>query len=164
MLCSAKLAHSRRARFQLVTRTENLSVPLTRPFAPATMLKSRCSRSARLGLRTWATAPLRAFQSERQDIAATTFPHVSKSFFQSFSIYRPHQARFHRGPDVATFRGILPLAAPFRRLCTVKGDRPRTHSSKKRTMKTNTNSDSGLQNRTAQFISQKSALQRIDFA
>jgi hypothetical protein len=43
----------------------------------------------------------------------------------------------------------------------VKGERPRTHSSKKKTMKTNTNSVSGLQNRTAQRIGNK--LQRIDF-
>jgi hypothetical protein len=34
---------------------------------------------------------------------------------------------------------------------SVKGERPRTHAQlKKNTMKTNTNSDSGLQNRTAQ--------------
>ena len=45
----------------------------------------------------------------------------------------------------------------------VKGERPRTHSSKKKTMKTNTNSvsDSELQNRTAQRSGNK--LQRIDF-
>jgi len=32
----------------------------------------------------------------------------------------------------------------------VKGERPRTHSSKKKIMKTNINSDSELKNRTAQ--------------
>src|SRR5580658_3186678 len=42
----------------------------------------------------------------------------------------------------------------------VKGERPRTHSSKKKIMKTNTNSDSRLQNRTAQ---RNSELHRIDF-
>ena len=43
----------------------------------------------------------------------------------------------------------------------VKGERPRTHSSKKKIMKTYTNSDSRLQNRTAQRNSEK--LHRIDF-
>jgi hypothetical protein len=43
----------------------------------------------------------------------------------------------------------------------VKGERPRTHSSKKKIMKTNTNSDSRLQNRTAQRNSEP--LHRIDF-
>jgi hypothetical protein len=45
----------------------------------------------------------------------------------------------------------------------VKGERPRTHSSKKKTMKTYTNSvsDSELQNRTAQRIGNR--LQRINF-
>jgi hypothetical protein len=43
----------------------------------------------------------------------------------------------------------------------VKGERPRTHSSKKKIMKTNTNSDSRLQNRTAQRNSEQ--LPQIDF-
>jgi hypothetical protein len=43
----------------------------------------------------------------------------------------------------------------------VKGERPRTHSSKKKIMKTNTNSDSRLQNRTAQRNSEQ--LPKIDF-
>jgi hypothetical protein len=46
----------------------------------------------------------------------------------------------------------------------VKGERPRTHSrAKKKIMKTNTNSDSRLQNRTAQSSGQKTQLQPIDF-
>jgi hypothetical protein len=82
----------------------------------------------------------------------------------AFSASRPPLACFHRGPGVATFRGILPLAALFRRLFFVKGERPRTHSSKKKTMKTNTNknSDSRLLNRTAQRI--EGNLPRIDFS
>jgi hypothetical protein len=43
----------------------------------------------------------------------------------------------------------------------VKGERPRTHSSKKKIVKTYTNSDSRLQNRTAQRNSE--TLHRIDF-
>jgi hypothetical protein len=44
----------------------------------------------------------------------------------------------------------------------VKGERPRTHSSKKKIMKTNTNSDSRLLNRTAQRIENKTELPKID--
>jgi hypothetical protein len=55
---------------------------------------------------------------------------------------RPHQPDFNRGPDVATFRGLLPLAALFARAFSVKGDRPRTHSRKKKIMKTQKNSNS----------------------
>jgi hypothetical protein len=43
----------------------------------------------------------------------------------------------------------------------VKGERPRTHRAKKKIMKTNTNSDSRLQNRTAQR--NQTQLHRIDF-
>jgi hypothetical protein len=43
----------------------------------------------------------------------------------------------------------------------VKGERPRTHSSKKKIMKTFTNFDSRLQNRTAQHSARQ--LHRIDF-
>ena len=43
----------------------------------------------------------------------------------------------------------------------MKGERPRTHSSKKKIMKTNTNSDSRLLNRTAQRNSEQ--LPKIDF-
>ena len=66
-----------------------------------------------------------------------------------------------RGPDAVPPEGNLrwpPCSAGF----FVKGERPRTHSSKKKIMKTNTNSDSRLQNRTAQRIAAK--LPGIDFA
>ena len=43
----------------------------------------------------------------------------------------------------------------------MKGERPRTHSSKKKIMKTKTHKDSELQNRTAQRSEDK--LHRIDF-
>jgi hypothetical protein len=46
-------------------------------------------------------------------------------------VCRPRQPAHCRGPDVATFRGLLPLAALFRRLFRLKGDSPRTHSTKK---------------------------------
>ena len=44
----------------------------------------------------------------------------------------------------------------------VKGERPRTHSSKKKIMKTKTNKDSELKNRTAQLGGDE--LPKIDFA
>ena len=47
----------------------------------------------------------------------------------------------------------------------VKGERPRTHRAKKKIMKKNTNSDSRLQNRTAQRMEGgKDKLPRLDFA
>jgi hypothetical protein len=57
-----------------------------------------------------------------------------------------------------------PAGRPVPQAFFVKGERPRTHRSKKKTMKTHTNSvsDSELQNRTAQRSGSK--LQRIDFA
>jgi hypothetical protein len=44
----------------------------------------------------------------------------------------------------------------------VKGERPRTHRAKKKIMKTKTNKDSELQNRTAQRIENTSELPKID--
>ena len=53
-----------------------------------------------------------------------------------------------------------PCAAGF----FVKGERPRTHSSKKKIMKTkNTNSNSELKNRTAQHIEKQPELLKVDF-
>jgi hypothetical protein len=67
---------------------------------------------------------------------------------------------------VATFRGILPLAALSARAFSVKGDRPRTHSSsKKKIMKTkNKNSNSELKSRPAQQSVKKNDLPKIDLA
>jgi hypothetical protein len=65
-----------------------------------------------------------------------------------------------RGPDAVPSKDYSrwpPWAAGF----FVKGERPRTHSSKKKTMKTYANSDSRLQNRTAQSF--QNQLHRIDF-
>jgi hypothetical protein len=64
-----------------------------------------------------------------------------------------------RGPDAVPSEDYSrwpPCAAGF----FVKGDRPRAHSNKKKIMKTNTNSDSRLQNRIAQ---QSKQLPKIDF-
>ena len=55
---SAKPPHSCRPRFELVTQPEGLSVPLTRPFAPATMLGL-----AALALRVWASSNGRPLHS-----------------------------------------------------------------------------------------------------
>ena len=55
---SAKLAHSHRPRFQLITQPENPSAPLSRPFAPAAMLGL-----APFALRVWAYANGRPLHS-----------------------------------------------------------------------------------------------------
>jgi hypothetical protein len=57
-LRSAKPPHSGRSRFELVPQPENPSVPLTRPFAPATMVGL-----APLALRVWAYANGRPLHS-----------------------------------------------------------------------------------------------------
>jgi hypothetical protein len=72
-LRSANPPHSGRPRFQLVPQPENPTAPLSRPFAPATMLGL-----APLALRVWVSAngrPLHSgpFQAERQVIAAPAF-------------------------------------------------------------------------------------------
>jgi len=82
--------------------------------------------------------------------------------FLAFSTYRPHEPACAQGAG----RGDLPrnpsTGRPVPQAFFVKGERPRTHSSKKKIMKTNTNSDSRLQNRTAQHNSEQ--LHRIDFS
>jgi hypothetical protein len=81
---------------------------------------------------------------------------------QSVALTSPLQQGARRG----AFQGVLPLAALSARAFSVKGDRPRTHSlSKKKIMKTNTNSDSNseLKSRTAQ-LSGKPQLFPIDLA
>jgi hypothetical protein len=55
---STKPPHSCRPGFELVTQPESLSVPLTRPFAPATMLGL-----AALALRVWASSNGRPLHS-----------------------------------------------------------------------------------------------------
>ena len=80
--------------------------------------------------------------------------------FSSVPSLSPSTACFHRGPGAVPPEGDLrwpPCSAGF----FVKGERPRTHSSKKKIMKTNTNSDSRLQNRTAQR--KETPLPKIDF-
>ena len=57
-LRSAKTPHSCRPGFKLVTQPESLSIPLTRPFAPATMLGL-----ATLALRVWASSNGRPLHS-----------------------------------------------------------------------------------------------------
>jgi hypothetical protein len=63
-------------------------------------------------------------------------------------------------------RGDLPripsTGRPVPQALCVQGERPRTHSSKKKIMKTQTHKDSELQNRTAQRNVEK--LPQIDFA
>jgi hypothetical protein len=126
------------------------------------MLTSRCARVARLGLRNRATAPLRSFQSERQGQRdpAPRLVMFSNPFFCSVPSLSPSQPASTGGRARCPPEDYLrwpPCSAGF----FVKGERPRTHSSKKKIMKTNTNSDSRLQNRTAQRNSEQ--LHRIDF-
>ena len=78
-LRSAKTAALMPPRFQPVPPPENPSVPLSRPYAPGTVLGL-----AMLALRVWAYAngrPLhsRAFPAERQDIAPPACPLFSPS-------------------------------------------------------------------------------------
>jgi hypothetical protein len=73
-LRSAKPPHSCRPGFELVPQPGK---PLRSAYSPICSgydARSRSARTARLGLRKWATAPLRAFQAGRQDIAAPRLP------------------------------------------------------------------------------------------
>jgi hypothetical protein len=75
------------------------------------------SRAARLGLLKWATAPLPcpSVREARFRDPATPLVMFSSPICLVHSL-SPSPACFQRGPDVATFRGILPLAALFRSL------------------------------------------------
>jgi hypothetical protein len=87
---------------------------------------------------------------------------LSNPFFsQRFSL-SPSTACFHRGPGVAPSEDSFhwpPCFAGF----FVKGERPKTHGSKKKIMKTHTNSDSELKARSARQGGDGDKLPKIDF-
>src|SRR5665213_1385201 len=81
--------------------------------------------------------------------------------FLALSTCRPHRTASARGNHMAVPSEDYSRQPPCSAVLFVKGDRPRAHSSKKKTMKTITNSDSRLKNRIAQRNG--NTLPKIDF-
>jgi hypothetical protein len=133
-LRTAKPPHSCRPRFEPVPQPESRSIPLTRPFAPATMLGL-----AAFALRVWASSngrPLHSAAFRLRDKGSrprAPFGDVFKSLVcqrsQPLALHEPACAQ-------GAGRGDLPrnpsTGRPVPQAFFVKGERPRTHSSKKK--------------------------------
>ena len=104
-----KLPHSPRPQLQLVPQPENPSAPLSRPFAPVTMLGL-----AALALRVWASAngrPLHSGPFRLRD--KTSRPRVPRLFIPASPPYsRLFSSPFLRTPS--PYRSLLACPTPSR--------------------------------------------------